>query len=313
MRRGLVGEQVGADAAADDLGQDFGGVSEQADRDGLTLGVAGFDHRDRFVDAVRLLVEIAGAQAHLDAARLAFDREARCARHYRRERLRAAHAAEAGGEQPAPCEAAAIMLAAHFDEGFVSALNDALTADVDPAARGHLAVHHQALFIELVEMIPVRPFGDEVRIGEQHARRILVCAENADGLARLDEEGLVSFEPLQRLDDPVIAVPVARGAADAAIDDEFVRRLGDVGVEIVHQHPHRRFGEPAFRADLGAGRRADHAAVVEPLIEGAGGHAFPFAKSRVAAITCSRTGRIAGLGSRGDGQLAWVISAGSVM
>src|SRR3546814_4044617 len=62
------------------------------------------------------------------------------------------------------------MLAPHFDEGFIGALNDALAADIDPAARGHLAVHHQALFIELVAMLPTRPSGDEVRIGEREAR-----------------------------------------------------------------------------------------------------------------------------------------------
>ena len=230
------------DTATDHLGQGFGGVAEQADRDRLPLGVARLDHRDGFVDAVRLLVEVAGSEAHFDAARLAFDREAARARHHRRERLRAAHAAEPGGQQPAAGEAAAIMLAPHFDEGLVRALNDALAADIDPAARGHLAVHHQALFIELVEMLPVGPFGNQVRIGEQHARRILVRAEDADGLARLDQQRLVAFEALQRFDDPVIAFPVARGAADAAIDDEFVRRLGDVGMEVVHQHPHRRFG-----------------------------------------------------------------------
>jgi hypothetical protein len=213
----------------------------------------------------------------------------------------------ASGCAPAARKAAAIMLAAHLDEGFVRALHDALAADIDPAARGHLAVHHQALFIELVEMLPIRPFGDEVRIGEQHTRGVLVGTKDADGLARLDEQSFVAFQALQRLDDPVIAFPIARGAADAAIDDQLVRRFGDVGVEVVHQHPHRRFGEPAFRGDLAAGCRADHAAVVET------GHENPFAKSRVAAITCSSTGRIAGLGSRGDGQLAWVIVAGSAM
>src|SRR3546814_13795975 len=88
--------------------------------------------------------------------------------------------------------------------------------------------------------------------------------------------------------------------SDAAIDDQLVRRLGDIGVEIVHQHPHRRLGEPAFRADFGSGRRADHAAVVQPRGRGAGGHGRPFAKSRVAAITCFRPGRYAGSGPVGD-------------
>ena len=190
------------------------------------------------------------------------DGDAMRAGHDRRERLRAAHAAEAGGEDPLAREVAAIMLAAHFGEGLVGALDDALRADVDPAAGGHLAVHHQPGAIELVELLPVRPFGDEVGVGDQHARRVGVGAEHADRLARLDQQGLVVLEPLERLDDLVEAFPVARGAADAAIDDQALRVLGDLVVEVVHQHPHRGLGRPAFGHDLAAAAGADAAAVV---------------------------------------------------
>jgi hypothetical protein len=182
--------------------------------------------------------------------------------HHRRERLRAAHAAEAGGQDPLALEVAAIMLAAHFGEGLVGALDDALGADVDPRAGGHLAVHHQALAIELVEHLPGRPFGHEVGVGDQHARRVLVGAEHADRLARLDEQGLVLLEPLERLDDLVEAFPVARGAADAAIDDQALRVLGDLVVEVVHQHPHRGLGGPAAWRRSRAAAGADVAAVV---------------------------------------------------
>ena len=174
------------------------------------------------------------------------DGDAMRAGHHRGERLRAAHPAEPRGQDPFAREVAAIMLAAHLGEGLVRALDDALRADVDPAAGGHLAVHHQALAIELVEHLPVRPFGHEVGVGDEHARRILVGAEHADRLARLDEQGLVVLEPFERLDDLVEAFPVARGAADAAIDDEALRVLGDLVVEVVHQHPHRGLGGPAF-------------------------------------------------------------------
>ena len=201
VRRGLVGDDVGPHAAAHQFGKDIGGVAEQADRDRLPVAAGFFDDRQRLVEIVRLHVEIAGAQAHLDAARLAFDREARSAGHRGGERLRAAHAAKTGGQDPAAGEIAAIMLAADFDEGLVGALNDALGADIDPRAGGHLAVHHQALAIELVEMIPGRPVRHEVGIGDQHARRVGMGAEHADRLARLDEQGLVGLQPLQRGDD----------------------------------------------------------------------------------------------------------------
>ena len=67
MRRGLVGDHVGPDAAPDQLGQDVGGVAEQADRLRLAgLGPA-LDHRQRLVERLGALVDIAGAQAEIDA------------------------------------------------------------------------------------------------------------------------------------------------------------------------------------------------------------------------------------------------------
>ena len=180
--------------------------------------------------------------------------QARGAGHRRRERLRAAHAAEAGGENPSSPKIAAVVPAAHLDEGLVGALHDALRADIDPGAGGHLAVHHEPLAIELVEVVPGRPVRHEVGVGDQDARRVGMGAEHADRLARLDEQGLVALEAPQRRDDAVERLPVARGAADAAIDDQLARPLGDVGIEIVHQHAHRRFGEPALGAELGSAR-----------------------------------------------------------
>ena len=145
-----------------------------------------------------LRVEVAGAQAHLDAARPAFDGEARGAGHRRGQRLRAAHAAQPRRQDPAAGQAAAVVLAAHLDEGLVGALHDALAADVDPRARGHLAEHHQALAVELVEMLPGRPVRHQVGVGDQHARRVGMRAEHADRLARLHQQGLVGFEIAQR-------------------------------------------------------------------------------------------------------------------
>ena len=53
-----------------------------------------------------------------------------------------------------PASLAAVVLAPGLDEGLVGALHDALAADVDPRAGRHLAVHHQALAVELVEVLP---------------------------------------------------------------------------------------------------------------------------------------------------------------
>ena len=155
------------------------------------------------------------------------------------------------------------MLAAHLDERLVRALHDALRADVDPAARGHLAVHHQALAIELVEVLPRRPVRHQVGVREQHARRVGVRAEDADRLAGLHQQRLVVVEVAQRLEDGVVAFPVARGAADAAVHDQLGRVLGDFGIEVVLDHPVGGFGQPRLAAERGATRRADDAGGID--------------------------------------------------
>ena len=103
----------------------------------------------------------------------------------------------------------------------------------------------------------------EIGVGDEHARRVGVGAEHADRLPRLDEQRLVAFQAAQGRDDAVERLPVARRPADAAIDDELARPLGDVGIEIVHEHPERRFGQPALGAELGSAGAADDAHIVD--------------------------------------------------
>ena len=265
---GLVGDDVRADAAADELGEDVGGVAEEAD--GLRLAGLrpGLDQGEGLVEGIGAFVEVSGADAEIDGVGVALDGEAGGAGEDRGEGLGAAHAAEAGGQDPLAGEVAAVVLAAGLGEGLEGALHDALGADVDPGAGGHLAVHHQALAIELAEVRPGGPVRHQVGVGDQHARRVGVGAEDADGLAGLDEEGLVGLERLQGGDDAVEVVPGAGGAADAAVDDELVRVLGDVRVEVVHQHPHRRLGQPGLGGDLGACRRVDVAGVLARIAHG---------------------------------------------
>src|SRR5690606_11555478 len=138
-------------------------------------------------------------------------------------------------------------------------LHDALAADVDPAAGRHLAVHHQALAVEFVEVFPGRPVRHQVGVGDQHARRVGVGGEHAHRLARLHQQGLVVAQRAQRVEDRVVAGPVARGAADAAVDHQVLRAFGHVRVEVVLQHPERRLGEPAAAGQAVSTGRADAA------------------------------------------------------
>src|SRR5690606_9768612 len=69
--------------------------------------------------------------------------------------------------------------------------------------------------------------------------------------------GFVVFQAGQGLDDLVVALPVARGAADAAVHHQLLGVLGHLRVEVVHQHAQRRFGQPALGGQLVATRGAD--------------------------------------------------------
>ncbi|MNZ69237.1 hypothetical protein D3C78_875290 [compost metagenome] len=106
----------------------------------------------------------------------------------------------------------------------------------------------------------------EVGVGDQDARRILVGAEYTDRLAGLHDEGFILVQIFQRGDDAVEIVPGAGGAADTAINHQFMRTLGDIGIEIVHQHAQRRFGQPAFGIELSALRRANIANIVAWIV-----------------------------------------------
>ena len=100
MRRGLVSNDIGPHATTNQFGENFRGVSEQTHGHRLSIEAGLFDHRQSFVEGFRLPVEIARAQPHLDPRRLAFDSEAGGSGHDCCERLRSAHAAESGGQNP---------------------------------------------------------------------------------------------------------------------------------------------------------------------------------------------------------------------
>ena len=258
MRRGLVGDEVGGDAAAHELGVDVGGVAEQADAQGPLRGHGLSGQAQRLVERLGGDVEIGRLEAAPDAVRVDLDAERHAAGHGDGQRLGAAHAAEAGRQDEAAGQVGAVVLLAGGREGLVGALEDALRADVDPDAGGHLPVHRQAQGVQAPELVPVGPVGHQVGVGDEHPWGHLVGLEDAHGLAALHEQRLVVLEAAQGGDDGVEARPVARRLAGAAVDDELLRRLGDLGVEIVHEHAQGGFLLPALAADLRAAGGTDH-------------------------------------------------------
>ena len=95
-------------------------------------------------------------------------------------------------------EGAAEPLVGHGGERLEGALEDALGADVDPRAGGHLAVHREPEVLEPAELLPVGPVADQVGVGDQHPRRPLVGLHHADRLAGLHEHRLVVGQRRER-------------------------------------------------------------------------------------------------------------------
>ena len=152
------------------------------------------------------------------------------------------------------------MFAGEGAEGLVGALQNALRADVYPAAGRHLAVHDQAFALPGIEVLLRGPGRDHVRVRDEDARRVGVGAEHRHGLARLDQERFIGFQAAQGVQDGFEGFTVPGGLPPAAVYDEVVRIEGDLGIQVVLDHAVGRFDEPVLATQPGS-RRCFHDAI----------------------------------------------------
>ena len=270
MRGRLVGDDVDGElacaVAAQHLREDLCGVAHKTHGQRALLVLRVGDQLDRFLEVGGDLVEVTLALAALQAGLIHVHDQAGTAVEGDGQRLCATHATAAAGQGQGASQGAVETLLRHSREGLVSALQDALGGDVDPGAGRHLAVHHQALVLELAEVLPVRPVAHQVGIGDEHSRRPLVGFPHTNRLAGLNQQGLVGFEVPQGLHNRVEGFPATSGAAGAAVDDEVVWALRNLRVEVVLQHAQRSLGLPRLRGDFRAARGADLACAFGPVL-----------------------------------------------
>jgi hypothetical protein len=255
--RGLVGDHVGPEPGRQQLGEDVGGVADQPDRHCPALGRGPLDPGGGVGQVVGPLVQVAGVQAPGQALGVDLDAQGDALVHGHGQRLGPAHAAEAGREHDLAPEAVPALLLGDGGEGLVGALEDPLGADVDPGPGRHLPVHGQPGRLQLPELVPGGPLGHQQGVGQQHPGGEAVGPEHPDRLARLDEQGLVVAEPAQGGHDPVEGGPVPGRPPGAAVHDQVVGPFGDLGVEVVAEHPQGALLLPPPAGELGAARSAD--------------------------------------------------------
>ena len=144
---------------------------------------ARFAQAQRLVEILRECVAIARFDAPLDAGSIHVDGKKYTVVDRDSERLRAAQAPHAARDHELAFETAAEVALSERGKCLECSLQNSLRADVDPAARRHLAVHHQALAIEFVEVFPCGPLAHEVGVGDDDAWKTISCVGNtATGL-----------------------------------------------------------------------------------------------------------------------------------
>ena len=264
MGRGLVGDQVGQDVALQQIGEDARGIADEAD--GARL--AGLDvvphAAQRVFGVFGDFVDVTMVQLAAGAGLVHFHDQGHAVVHGDGQRLRPAHLAQPGRQRPLAAQRRPAGLSRRGSERLEGALQNALRADVDPAPGRHLAVHDQPFGLPAVEVLLGGPVGHDVGVGDEHARGVGVSAEDGHRLAALDKQRLVVFQLAQAAQDGVEGLPVAGRPAAAAVDDQVLRVVGHLGVEVVLDHAIGGLLQPAFTVELGAARGANGAGHKSP-------------------------------------------------
>src|SRR6202034_3944299 len=86
--------------------------------------------------------------------------------------------------------------------------------------------------------------------------RVFVRTQNSDGLSGLNQQRLIILKMDEGSCDRVVRIPIPRRLARSSVDDQLLRRLRDVGIEIVHQHPKGRLLNPSLTVQLIAAIRS---------------------------------------------------------
>ena len=240
------------------LGEDLGGVAEQADRQ-RPLGVARLDRqREGVVDVGGLDVEVAVVDAAVDAGLVAVHADRHALVHRHRQRLRAAHAADACGEGDGAGQGVRRTSSSrpHRRSRRCPAGCPACRCrSTSPPSSARTSSGPAASSLRNCSQFAQSPTRLELAISTRGAHTWV--RNTPTGLP--DCTSMVSSFSRSRsvAHDRVERLPAAGGATGAAVDHEVLGVLGDLGVEVVHQHPQRGFLLPALAGDVGAARGAD--------------------------------------------------------
>jgi hypothetical protein len=205
----------------------------------------------------RLLVDIAAAQAEVDAALLALDVQAAGAGKGGRQRLRAAHAAQAGGEDPAARPGCRRSAACRLRQRSRRCPARCPGCRCRSSCRRSSGRTSSGPCGRAREVFPGGPLGHQVAELASSTRGASAWVRNTPTGLPLCTSRVSSGRSWRRLfEDGLEAVPVARGLADAAVDHQRVGVFGHLGVQVVLQHAVGGFDQPVGAAAVALPRGA---------------------------------------------------------
>ena len=150
------------------------------------------------------------------------------------------------------------MLIRTLGISLISTLYDSLRTNINPTSGRHLTVHHQSLFFQFTEMIPVCPIGYQLRIADQHPRRVLVRRQNGNRFSALNHQRFIVVQVQQSPTDIVKRRPIARCLSQTAVYNQIFRTFSHFGIQVVVQHAICRFLNPTFTIQFAARGRLQY-------------------------------------------------------
>ncbi len=256
VRRGLVGEHVGGDAAPTRCSSRSTALASTAIETARRSSRAASARSTRSRDVGRHLVEVARVEPPPDARRVDLGDQADALVHRHRQRLRAAHAAEAGGDDETAGEACRRSAGARTRRGSRRCPAGCPACRCRSTSRPSSGRTWSGRALRAAgTRRPSPTWGRAASWRSAPAARPRGCGRPPPACptaraASRPRPAAAAWRRWRRT-PPSCAPP-----AGAAVDDQLLRVLRHLGIEVVHQHAQRRLLLPAAAGELAAARRA---------------------------------------------------------
>ena len=231
----LVCDDVWRNISLYQFGMHYGGIAHQTYRQWYLFGFGVRNPSKSFIKIIRHLIAITFFNLFFYAFSSHLYAQDYTLVHGYSQWLCSAHTSHARSEHKFTLKSIGIKyLFGKRRKGLVRSLQDALSADINPAPRRHLTVHSKSHFIVSVKHLLFGPCRHQIRVGNDDARGPFMRSGNIHRLPGLNAQGFIVLECFEGINDSLIFLPVPGCTPGSAIHNEFFRLDGDIGIKIVH-------------------------------------------------------------------------------